>query len=395
MYLERIFKDLMERPQFLELIRRYFRNHSVVAIVGPRQCGKTTLARMYCKEQLGFTKENYFDLEKSQDIERLENPMLALKPLKQLIVIDEIQRTKDLFPIIRVLVDKPENTQKYLVLGSASTELLRQSSESLAGRIAYLELTPFSLQEVDHQNRLWLRGGFPKSYLAETDQDSSDWREFYIRTFLEQDIPNLGIKILPASLRRFWRMLAHFHGNIFNASEIGRSFGSSDALMRTYLDVLSGALMIRQLQPWHENIGKRQVKSPKIYFRDSGIFHSLLGTHTISELHNHPKVGASWEGFALEEVIRAHSAAHHECYFWSTYSGAEVELLLYQNGMLTGFEFKYQDAPKLSKSMSIALHDLPLKHLYVIYPGDLDYPLSERVTVLGLQNIRKKFRIGT
>ena len=378
--------EKMERPRFLELISRYFRTHPVVAILGPRQCGKTTLARMFCDTQPSLPNENYFDLENSRDTQRLTNPMLTLQPLKGLIVIDEIQRAPDLFPTIRVLVDEPQTNQQYLILGSASQELIRQSSESLAGRIAYLELTPFSFQEVDHLERLWLRGGFPKSYLAQTEQDSFDWREFYIRTFLEQDIPNLGLNIEPSSLRRFWTMLAHYHGNIFNASELGRSFGASDATMRRYLDVLTGTFMIRQLQPWHANIGKRQVKSPKVYFRDSGIFHSLLNVQSISELHTHPKVGASWEGLALEEVIRAHRTPHYDCYFWSTYSGAEVDLLLHNGGKLIGFEFKFTDAPKLTKSMHTAFQDLSLEHLYVVYPGDVDYPLTEHISVVGLKN---------
>lgn len=376
----------MERPRYLELIVRYFRTHPVVAILGPRQCGKTTLAKMYSKKQPSFFEKNYFDLENTRDVERLSNPMLVLQPLENLIIIDEIQRAPDLFPSIRVLVDSEFQRQQYLILGSATRELIRQSSESLAGRIAYLELTPFSFQEVSHLEQLWLRGGFPKSYLANTEQDSNDWREFYIRTFLEQDIPNLGIKIPPTSLRRFWTMLAHYHGNIFNSAELGRSFGATNTTMRYYLDILTQTFMIRELKPWHQNIGKRQVKSPKIYFRDSGIFHSLLNISTMAELQNHPKIGASWEGFALEEIIRARTAAPHDCYFWSTYSGAEVDLLLHQQGKLTAFEFKYSDAPKLTKSMLIALQDLPLEHLYVIYPGRVDYPLHERVSVMGLEN---------
>lgn len=377
---------MQRRLEFLQTIDRYFRTHKVVALLGPRQCGKTTLAKMYCKQQHRFGESNYFDLESSIDIKRLENPLLTLGPLEDLIVIDEIQRIPDLFTTLRVLVDKEGNNQRYLILGSASQELIQRSSESMAGRIAYLELTPFSFTEVDHLNKLWLRGGFPRAYLAETEKDSYDWREFYIRTFLEQDIPNLGIKIPPQALRRFWTMLAHNHGNLFNASELGRSFGASDFTMRRYLDILTGTFMIRQLHPWHENISKRQVKSPKIYFRDSGIFHVLLDIEDFDRLQSNPKLGASWEGFALEEVIRIHRVRAHEVYFWSTYAGAELDLLLYPMTKRIGLEFKYADAPSMTKSMHAALEDLALSHLYVIYPGEIDYPLSEKVTVKSLKN---------
>jgi len=377
---------MMERPDVLALIGRYLKSHSVVAILGPRQCGKTTVARMYCKQQPSFPLSNHFDLESAVDLERLANPTLALKPLSGLVVIDEIQRVPELFPTLRVLIDQEGADRKYLILGSASRDLIRQSSESLAGRIAYIELTPFSFGEVDHLERLWLRGGFPKSYLAKTEEESFDWRSSYVRTFLEQDIPALGFQIPPAALRRFWIMLAHYHGNIFNASELGRSFGASDVTMRKYLDLLSGTFMIRQLQPWFENIGKRQVKSPKIFFRDSGIFHSLLAIHNSEELQMHPKLGASWEGFALEEVIKASRARSEDCYFWSTYSDAEIDLLIYQQDGFKGFEFKYADAPRMTRSMQVALQDLKLKEIFVIYPGDVDYQLSEKVFVVGLKN---------
>ena len=345
---------------------------------------------MYCKEQSNFSRQNYFDLEAPVDVERLTNPMLALKPLSDLIVIDEIQRLPELFPSLRVLVDEENSTQKYLILGSASRELIKQSSESLAGRIAYLELTPFSYQEAKHLDRLWVRGGFPKSFLAKTEEESLDWRNSYIRTFLEQDIPNLGFQIPPTALRRFWVMLAHYHGNIFNASELGRSFGASDVTMRKYLDLLTGTFMIRQLQPWHENISKRQVKTPKIYFRDSGIFHSLLNIENSQDLQMNPKLGASWEGFALEEIIRIHRARNEDCYFWSTYAEAELDLLIYEKSGFQAFEFKYTDAPKMTKSMQIALNDLGLDHIYIVYPGDKDYPISEKITAIGLKNYLEK-----
>jgi len=371
----------MDREKPISLIERYLRSHPIVALLGPRQCGKTTLAKMFCKKYSPFPQSNYFDLESSIDLQRLKNPLLSLKPLTNLIVIDEIQRSPDLFPTLRVLVDEETSTQKYLILGSASKELLRQSSESLAGRIAYIELTPFSLQEAGEWKKLWIRGGFPKSFLAKTEEESFDWRTFYIRTFLEQDIPNLGIKIPPETLQRFWIMLAHYHGNIFNSSEFARSFGTSDATIRKYLDILTGTFMVRQLQPWHENLGKRQVKASKIYFRDSGILHALCNIQNSAELLHHPKIGASWEGFALEEVIRHFSLRGEECYFWSTYGGAELDLFFIHNNKRIGIEFKYSDAPSLTKSMQIAVTDLKLDHLFVLYPGTVDYPLTEKIEV--------------
>jgi len=385
----------MQRKDFIELIDQYFASHSIVALLGPRQCGKTTLAKMYSQKQVRFPKSNYFDLESTIDIERLRNPMLALEPLSGLIVIDEIQRRPELFPALRVLADRYGEKQKYLILGSASRELIKQSSESLAGRIAFIELTPFNFEETGELSKLWFRGGFPKSYLASTEEESFDWRSFYIRTFLEQDIPNLGIKIPPETLRRFWIMLGHYHGNIFNASELGRSFGASDVTIRKYLDILTGTFMIRQLQPWYENIGKRQVKAPKIFFRDSGIFHALLNIHHPEDLYQHPKLGASWEGFALEEIIRAYGSRNEDCFFWSTYEKAEIDLLIYQSGQMIGIEIKYSDAPTITKSMQIALKDLKLKHVYVIYPGEIDYPLSDQISVKGLKsflslNLEKK-----
>lgn len=376
----------MKRGHFLEKIARYFRTHTVVAILGPRQCGKTTLTKQYLKHIQDFSEENYFDLEDPIALQRLENPMLSLQALSGLIVIDEIQRRPELFPILRVLVDDHKQKQRFLILGSASRDLLQQSSETLAGRIAYIELTPFSFQETKKLTALWSRGGFPISYLAKTDADSFDWREFYIRTFLEQDIPNLGINIAPQALRRFWTMLSHYHGNLFNGAELGRSFGATDTTIRKYLDLLTSTFMVRQLQPWYENIKKRQVKAPKVYIRDSGILHSMLNLSTHAELLQHPKLGASWEGFALEEIIRANEARSQDCYFWSTYSGAEVDLLLHKKGKLIAFEFKFSDAPKLTKSMHIALQDLPIEHLFVIYPGKQNYPLSEKVTVKSLEN---------
>lgn len=376
----------MKRPVYLDLITRYFRNHPIVAILGPRQCGKTTLAKTFCHADNSFPRENYFDLEDPTDLGRLQQGKMVLDRLSGLIVIDEIQKIPDLFPILRVLVDDDHNNKQFLILGSASRELIRQSSETLAGRIAYIELTPFSYSETHELDHLWMRGGFPRSYLAESLEASLDWREFYIKTFLEQDIPNLGINISPVALRRFWTMLAHYHGNLFNASELGKSFGASDVTIRHYLDLLTGTFMVRQLQPWKENIKKRQVKAPKIYFRDTGILHSLLRIESEHSLMGYPKVGSSWEGFCIEEIIRGLQVNPSDCYFWSTYTGAELDLLIFKGQQRLGFEFKFSDAPKITKSMKISLQELSLDHLTVIYPGEIDYPLSEKVMAKGIKN---------
>ncbi len=376
----------MQRLYYLQRIERYFRSHPIVAILGPRQCGKTTLAKHYLTSQPNFEKKNFFDLENPIDKRRLENPFYELKSLQGLCILDEIQRVPELFELLRVIVDDTKGPERFLILGSASRELIKQSSESLAGRIAYIELTPFTYSETRDLFTLWERGGFPPSYLAHNTQESYDWRDFYIRTFLEQDIPNLGITIAPEALRRFWTMLAHYHGNIFNASELGRSLGISNVTVQRYLDILTGTFMLRQLQPWHENIKKRQVKSPKVYFRDSGILHTMLQLTSHTSLLRCPKLGASWEGLALEEIIRTHSVRAQDCYFWSTYSGAEVDLLIRKQDSFIAFEFKYSDAPKITKSMHSALTDLPISHLTVIYPGDCDYSLSNQITVRGLES---------
>lgn len=377
----------MRRPDFLRKISFAFEVHPVVAILGPRQCGKTTIAKQFIAGQgPSLPPENYFDLENDRDIARLTDPLLALADLAGLIVIDEIQKMPELFPRLRVLVDGKKNQQRYLILGSASRDLIRQSSETLAGRIGYLELTPFTFAETHDVETLWQRGGYPLSFLAESEEVSVSWRKGFIRTYLEKDLPSLGIGIPPEALRRFWMMLTHCHGGIFNASEIGRSLGFSHKTMQSYADILSGTFMIRQLSPWFENIGKRQVKSRKIFIRDSGLFHTLMGLNSRSDLLTHPKLGASWEGFALEEVIRHCEAEQEECYFWATQQQAELDLLIIKNGKKRGFEFKYTAAPKLSKSMHVAQQDLRLDSLTVIYPGDVNYPLQENIRVVGLRN---------
>lgn len=374
----------MLREHYLEEIERYFRVHPICALLGPRQVGKTTLARMFIDKH-PKDKVAIFDLENPLDLARLENPMLTLSKLTdQLIVIDEIQRRPELFPVLRVLVDEGRKNRKILILGSASRDLIRQSSETLVGRIGYIELMPFSLEEAKNSDRLWIRGGFPRSYLAENNEDSFLWRQTYITTFLERDIPSLGFQIPPEQIRRFWLMLAHYHGQIFNASELGRSLAISDHSVRRYLDILVGTFMVRLLTPWFENIGKRQIKSPKVYFRDSGILHALVGTRDEAGLNVYPKLGAFWEGFALEEIIRQSHASAEECYFWGTQAGAELDLFILKDGKRIGYEFKYTDSPKITPSMLTACKDLKLDHLYVIYPGKHLFPLSELITAKGL-----------
>lgn len=372
----------MRRSTYLEQLNMAFRTSPVVAILGPRQTGKTTLAREYFQQEKGVDT-CYFDLENPLDLLRLEDPMLALEELSGLIVIDEIQRLPDLFTVLRVLVDQKKE-RRFLILGSASRELISQSSESLAGRIRYLELSPFSYEETHEFEKLWLRGGFPLSYLAETDQDSSQWRIDYIKTFLEQDIPNLGIRIPAQNLRRFWMMLAHSHGQIFNASELGNSLDLSHNTVKKYLDILTGTFMMRQLQPWHENIAKRQVKSTKVYFRDSGIYHTLLNIVTHQQLLMNPKLGASWEGFALESVIRHMGVDSQDCYFWATHNQAELDLFIAKGTQRLGFEFKYSKTPKLTRSMQIAFDDLKLNQLIVIYAGDKKFKLSTDIECIPL-----------
>jgi len=357
-----------------------FRVHPAVALVGPRQVGKTTLARTVAAGRPAET----FDLEHPVDARRLETPLQALDSLSGLVVIDEIQRRPDLFELLRVLIDRPGRTARFLVLGSASPHLMAGVSESLAGRIGFVELEGFLIDEVGaaRGDRLWLRGGLPRAFLAPADAASLAWREAYIRTIVERDIPQLGIGIPAEALRRFWTMVAHYHGQVWNSAEFARAIGASENTARRYLDVMAGAFVVRVLRPWHENLKKRQVKAPKVYVRDSGLLHALLGITTRRELLGHPKVGASWEGLAIGHVVAAFRT--REPYFWATHAGAELDLFVPFRGRRYGFECKFQDAPGMTRSMHVALSDLSLDHLWVVYPGPSRYEIDRKVTAIPL-----------
>jgi predicted AAA+ superfamily ATPase len=378
---------MIERHHELKTLGSLLRRHPVVGIVGARQVGKTTLARAFAAKSRGSV--TYYDLENPEDLSRLAEPMLALKALKGLVVIDEIHRFPDLFGVLRVLVDRTKPRCRFLVLGSASPDLLRQGSETLAGRIFYHQLSGFALDEVgvEKNMRLWLRGGFPRAYLSRSHAESDEWRRGFIRTFLERDLPQLGISIRATTLRRFWTMLAHYHGQIWNASEFARSFGVADTTIRNYLDLLTSALVVRQLPPWHENISKRQVKAPKIYLADSGLLHTLLNLTTFRDLEGHPKVGGSWEGFILEQVIRRLGARTEECFFWATHGGAEVDLVVVRGRKKLGFEIKRTSSPKLTPSMRSALTDLRLQSLDVIHAGDETFPLGKKVRAVAFNRL--------
>lgn len=374
---------MIDRPTYLNRLTLAVRRSPVTALLGPRQCGKTTLARIFGESR----KSTYFDLESQPDLRRLQNPELVLGSLRGVVTLDEVQIMPSLFNVLRVLADHPKIQARFLILGSASPEVIKNVSETLAGRVEFVELSGFDLQEVGAGlwEKLWLRGGFPRSFLANSDEDSLAWREGFIRTFLERDIPQLGITIPASALRRFWTMLAHYHGQTWNASELARSMGLSDKTVRSYLDILTGTFMIRQLQPWYENLKKRQVKAPKIYFRDSGLLHSLLSLPDRHSLFGHPRVGASWEGFALEQVLSTVKSS--EAFFWSTHNGLELDLFFLSRGKRYGVEIKFSEAPKVTKSMRIALNDLNLHHLWIIYPGQEAYPVDKKITVWPLRDI--------
>ncbi|MFN8439796.1 MAG: ATP-binding protein [Caldilineaceae bacterium] len=380
---------MIQRFDLTAQIQQALERSRVVVLLGPRQCGKTTLARTFVLPNT----LNYFDLEDPVSLARLNEPMLALRDLQGLVVIDEVQRRPDLFPVLRVLVDRDPLPARFLILGSASPTLLRQSSESLAGRAETITMGGFTLSEVGsaHQARHWLRGGFPLSYLADNDENSLTWRKNFVQTFVERDLPQLGITIPSQAILRFWMLLGHYHGQVWNNAEAARALGVSEPTSRNYLDILTSSFMVNQLQPWFANISKRQVKSPKIYINDSGLLHYLLGIRNELELLTHNKIGASWEGYALCETLQ--TIRPDAAYFWATHAGAELDLLLLKNGRKLGVEFKRSDAPSFTPSMRTALADLQLDQLIVVYPGTLSYPLAESVTVVPLSAL-SSFRLN-
>jgi predicted AAA+ superfamily ATPase len=374
---------MIDRKTDDALVRTALRRSRVVALLGPRQCGKTTLARQFVPAD----SVNYFDLEDPQSLARLAEPDLALRPLKGIVVIDEVQRRPELFPLLRVLADRRPLPARFLILGSAAPDLLRQSSETLAGRLETVPLEGFRLADLgpNAQGRHWLRGGFPLAYTARSEVASLAWRNQFLQTFLERDIPQLGMQIPAVALRRFWTMLAHYHAQTWNGAELARALAVNESTVRRYLDLLTGVFMVRQLPPWFENLGKRQVKSPKVFVRDSGLLHALLGITNRRDLESHPKVGASWEGYAVEEVLKA--LQPDEAYYWATHQGAEIDLMLFKHGRRVGVECKRSAAPTMTPSMKIALHDLKLDRIVVVYPGDRRYPLADRVEAVPLAEL--------
>ena len=378
-----IIETVIDRPQLTLRIRRALQRSRIVVLLGPRQSGKTTLARALVSGE----SPNYFDLEDPASLARLDQPMTALQGLRGTVVIDEIQRRPDLFPVLRVLADRKPLPARLLILGSASPSLLRQSSESLAGRLEIIDVPGLSLAEVGTRslNRHWQRGGFPLSYLARTNDDSQTWRRQFILTFLERDLPQLGVGIPATAVLRFWTMVAHYHGGIWSSADPARSLGIGESTVRRYLDLLTQLLVVRQLRPWHENLAKRQVKSPKVYVRDSGLLHALLGIRSERDLLAHPKSGASWEGYVLEEILK--TTEPDGAYFWATHQGAELDLLLTRKGRRVGIEVKRADAPTLTPSMRIALADLKLDELNVIHPGTRPYELAPRVKVMPVSEV--------
>ena len=375
---------MLPRARHEASVRDLLRMFPVVGLIGARQVGKTTLARALIRRER--QPVTFFDLEDPTDEATLADPKLALEPLRGLVVIDEVQRKEGLFRLLRVLVDRPDNVAHFLVLGSAGPELLRQSSETLAGRIAYYELPPFGLGETGTEavHRLWSRGGFPPSFLAPDDRQSLAWRSAFVRTFLERDLPQLGVAVPAATMRRFWTMVAHYHGNRWNAAEIARAMGVSAPTAGAYLDALVDSLVVRRLPPWYENLKKRQVKAPKVYVADTGLLHALLGVETESALLGHPKSGASWEGYAMHEIVRLLGVDWDRCHYWATQRGAELDLLVHDGGRRIGFEFKRTSAPAMTRSMHSALSDLKLDRLFTVFPGHTRFRIHERVEAVGL-----------
>lgn len=376
---------MIDRPCYKERIERALERSPVCALLGPRQCGKTTLAREIGRRH----SATFFDLESPRDQLRLSNPESTLGALRGLVVLDEIQTRPDLFPVLRVLADRPGRSAGFLVLGSAAPELVARSAESLAGRVEFVDLHGFDIEEVASISwqEVWLRGGFPKALLAGSDDDSAAWREGFVRTFLERDLPQFGVRVAAPVMRRFWMMLAHWHGQTWNSSELGRAMGLSDKTIRSYLDTLTQTYMVRQLQPWFENLNKRQVKSPKIYLRDSGLLHQLLRLVTFEDLYSYPKIGASWEGFALEQILRLTGVG--DAYFWATQSGAELDLLLFRGGKRIGFEFKNSERPGITRSMRVAAEDLQLHRLIIVAPVQDRIVLEPSIEVAGMKHLRE------
>lgn len=372
---------MIKRKNSVREINLLLKEYPVVALLGPRQTGKTTIAR-----QLPY--DEFFDLENPRDLARLDTPQLTLEGCSGLIVIDEVQRKPDLFPLLRYLSDTQKN-QRYLLLGSASLDLVRYSSETLAGRIAFYYLGGFTKEEVGPEslNKLWLRGGLPPSFLSQSNEKSFRWRQNYFQTYIERDLPDLGVKIPPATLRKFWQMVSHYHANIVNFSDLGRSFGISDTTARRYIELLEGTYLVRSLSPWFVNIGKRLVKRPKIYIRDSGLYHHLLNTESFSALQLHPRLGASWEGFSLETVCGSIHKPDNSFCFWATHNGAEVDLFWQHDGKNWACEFKFADAPKMTRSMSAALESLNLEKMWVVYPGKISYQIHEKIKVVPLKTV--------
>lgn len=380
---------MLHRRNYIARIRERLRDYPVVALPGPRQAGKTTLAGMVAAV-MPELEVHRFDLESPADQARLANPELVLEPLKGLVVLDEIQRMPELFPVLRVLADRPGTPARFLILGSASPELVKGAGETLAGRVSFVDIAGFSLLEVglDELPKRWWRGGFPRAFLAGSDAVALQWHEDFFRTFLERDIPQLGIQVPAMKLRRFWTMVAHYHGQVLKVSELARSLGSSEPTARRYLDILCGTYVVRELPPWFENVKKRQVKAPKVFIRDSGILHGLLGIPGREALLSHPKLGASWEGFALEQILAI--TGDREAYFWATHGGAELDLLVFHRGKRLGFEFKYSETPTTTKSIHVAMADLGLERLFVVHPGKHSFPLAEGIDAITLPDLLGK-----
>jgi predicted AAA+ superfamily ATPase len=378
---------MLDRPALERAVQRALARSRGVVLVGPRQAGKTTLAQRFVPRG----SPNYFDLESPLDAQRLAEPAQVLGALRGLVVLDEVQRQPGLFPLLRVLMDRSDAPGQYLLLGSASPSLARQTGESLLGRVETIEVGGFDLQELtlaaggwsaETADRLWLRGGFPRSWLAASEEDSLAWRHAAIAQHVQNDLPQFGLGVTTPAMLRFWTMLAHYHGQIWSAADPARSLGVSEPTVRRYLDILTQTMMVRQLQPWHENLGKRQVKAPKVYFRDTGLLHALMDVRSLPQLLTHPRAGASWEGFALEQVLRL--AQPQQAFFWATHQGAELDLLMLQGGRRTGVEFKRADVPRITPSMRIAIDDLKLDALYVVYPGPYRFPLADNIEAVPL-----------